>query len=138
MKPRTLGIEEIAIGDQVSFTRQFTDADVSSFAELSRDHNPLHTDDSYAKETMFGRRIVHGMLLGAACSELVGMYLPGLRALYVSQELIFKKPVYPGDTLAIKGEVLAKSASTGIVEIAITFLRGDELVLEGRARVKVL
>ncbi len=39
-----------------SITKQVTDHDIELFAEVSTDHNPVHLDDTYAKDTMFKRR----------------------------------------------------------------------------------
>jgi 3-hydroxybutyryl-CoA dehydratase len=129
---------EIVVGQKASFSRRITKKDVATFAKLSGDRNPLHEDKSYAKTTPFKKPIVHGMLLGALCSTLVGMHLPGKRSLYLYQSLEFKKPVYPGDTLRVVGLVRAKSASTQIIELGVTFHRGRALVARGTAKVRML
>ena len=59
-----LYFEDFSIGQ--TFTtpaRTITEADVVSFSGLSGDYNPLHTDETYASQTIFKQRIVHGMLL---------------------------------------------------------------------------
>jgi len=94
MIPKDLSIDEISVGDQASFDQVWSKKDVQAFAELCGDMNPIHIDAEYARTTKFGRPIVHGMLLGAACSKLLGMQLPGKRCLYLKQSLTFKKPVF--------------------------------------------
>lgn len=136
--PKDVPFEDIALGDNASFERTFSEEDVNDFARLSGDVNPLHTDEAYARTTVFKKRVVHGMLVGSLCSFLVGMHLPGKKCLYLSQTLRFKKPVFIGDTVTVKGTVTAKSVSTRILEIAVSVMRGDVQVMDGTATVQVL
>ena len=138
MTPADLSIEDIRIGDSASFTRTFSEEEVTLFSKLSGDENPLHMEDAYAETTRFKRRLVHGMLVASACSALVGMRLPGKRCLYLAQTLSFKKPVYIGDTLTVRGVVTTKSASTGVVTIAISIKKGEDEVMSGLATVQII
>ncbi len=138
MIPADLSFEDIAVGMSTSFSRTISTEDVESFAKLSGDYNPLHIDDAYAKTTKFGKRVVHGMLLGALCSQLVGMHLPGKRCLYLQQTLSFKKPVFVGDMVSVQGVVEAKSPATKVLDIAISIMRDTEEVASGLAKVQVL
>ena len=52
----------INVGYRAEKFRTFTEEDVKEFAEVSGDHNPLHSDMDYAKTTRFGQPIVHGVL----------------------------------------------------------------------------
>ena len=85
--------ESIATGEEASFRRIIGESDVAAFAELTGDWNPLHMDSSFAATTQFGERIAHGMLVASYFSNLVGMYLPGRRALLLSPDVQFAKPV---------------------------------------------
>lgn len=138
MNAKELSFEEINIGNTASFSRTWTEEDVIAFANLSGDHNPLHMDNSYAKGTQFGQRLVHGMLLGSLCSRFVGMYIPGKKCLYLNQTLSFKKPVFIGDTVEVIGTVISKSEVTKILSISIVMKKDDELVVEGEAKVQVI
>lgn len=131
-------IDELHVGDTVSFSRTITNDDVLRFAELSGDKNPLHLDDEYARTTSFGKRLVHGMLLGSLCSQVVGMHLPGKRCLYLKQDLLFKKPAYIDDTISVTGTVVAKSLATSVLTVKIVMKKNEVIVLEGEARVQVL
>lgn len=130
-------LDDIKVGDVASFERVIVEEDVATFARLSGDYNPLHTDVAYAEATPFGQRVVFGMLLGAFVSQLIGMQLPGRRALILKESLEFKKPVFIGDTIAIIGTVATKSGSTGILEIQISIKRGDEVMTEGSVHARV-
>jgi acyl dehydratase len=142
MKPSELSLSQIYVGQTATHTRTWTEEDVRTFASLSGDENPLHLDIEYAKTTPFGERLVHGMLVGSLCSTLVGMYLPGKKCLYLSQSLIFKKPVFIGDTTTITGVVTAMSEATHIITLAVTIRKGlekdSEIVLLGESKAQVL
>ena len=58
--------------------------------------------------TKFGKRIAHGALSNAVISTVLGMKLPGPGGIYASQEVKYRKPVYLGDTLTAKAEVVEK------------------------------
>jgi len=138
MKPKNLSIEDIQVGDSASFDRVFSEQDVADFARLSGDENPLHMDEAYAADTKFKHRLVHGMLIGSLCSQLVAMHLPGKRCLYLSQTLFFKNPLYINDIVSVSGTVETKSVSTKMLDIAISIKKGSTEVLKGTARVQLL
>jgi 3-hydroxybutyryl-CoA dehydratase len=138
MNAKNLSFSEIKVGDTASFSRVWTEKDVIAFAELSGDENPLHLDEEYAKTKSFGQRLVHGMLLGSLCSALVGMYLPGKRCLYLSQKLVFKNPVFISDTVDVRGTVTLKSQSTKVLSVFIVMKKGEEVVVEGEAWVRMI
>lgn len=89
----------LEIGASATRIKTFTSEDVSGFAQVSGDHNPVHLDDEYAATTRFGRRIVHGMLTASLISAALANDLPGAGTVYLSQSLQFKAPVYLGDTI---------------------------------------
>lgn len=130
--------EEIREGDSASFERAFAEEDIRAFAELSGDHNPLHTDPAYAATTRFGKPIAHGMLVASLFSTLLGMHLPGKRCLYLSQSLTFRKPAYAGETLTVEGVVKRKSEATRTLEIELRAAKAGEEVAGGTALVQVL
>jgi acyl dehydratase len=130
--------DSIVPGESAAFTHRIESAQVDTFAQVSGDHNPLHMDEKYASDTTFGRRVVHGMLLGGLTSRLVGMYLPGRTALLVKHELEFRKPVFIGDEVLVRGTVHNKSEALRLIELELAILRGEDLVATGRAHVRML
>ena len=91
------------VGDVARATRTFTSADVSAFAQLTHDDNPLHADEAFASTHRFGGTVVHGMLYACMFSAIIGQRSPG--AVYLSQTLNFKKPVMLGDTVTAEIQV---------------------------------
>jgi len=92
-------IDDFFVGQHVTLTKTFTDADVDRFVAITGDVNPLHVDDEFAATTRFGRRVIHGMLTASILSTMVGMLLPGTGAIYRSQTIEFLLPVHVGDTV---------------------------------------
>jgi 3-hydroxybutyryl-CoA dehydratase len=100
--------EDFNVGDSASVTKTITEADVILFAGITGDFNPLHVNDEFAKASMFGKRVVHGVISAGLISTVLGMKLPGPGALYLDQTLTFKKPTFIGDTLTATGTIKDK------------------------------
>lgn len=94
--------EDLEVGIEASYQRAVTAADISTFAEVTGDKNPVHLDSAYAAKTMFKEPIAHGMLTAGYISAVFGMELPGPGAIYVSQTLNFRAPVRIGATVVAK------------------------------------
>jgi len=77
-------------------------------AGLFGDFNPLHVDESFAKKSMFGTRILHGPFTAALVSAPVGMFFSGTALAYLEHACRFKAPVRPGDTLETEWTVTQK------------------------------
>ena len=107
-----------------------------SFAQISGDFNPVHLDEEYAKGTMFGKRIAHGMLLGGYISGILGNDFPGEGTIYLKQDMKFMKPVYYGDTITISVTVLEMDDARNRMTLETNcYNQGSELVLAGTALV---
>jgi len=125
---------EIQVGDTASMTKQISDEDVRTFAEISGDKNPVHLDDEFAAQTIFKKRIAHGALSGALVSAVLGMVMPGPGTIYLSQTLNFKAPVYIGDEITARLDVTAYRANKRITTLKTeVFNQEGKLVLDGEA-----
>jgi len=134
-----LSYEAIRVGTEAEFSCVVTAEDVRAFANLSGDYNPLHIDPDYARTTRLGRCIVHGMLLAGLFSRLLGMYLPGRRCLYLSQNTDFVHPVYAGDRLRVVGVVHQKQDATRSLTIRTSIANeAGVTVVRGKAHAIVL
>ena len=102
----TICIEDIEMGMARYIRKIITDRDIEQFAEISTDHNPVHLDDEYARDTIFEGRIAHGMLTAGLVSAVIGEQLPGHGTIYMSQNLKFLAPVRPGDLVHAEVKVV--------------------------------
>jgi 3-hydroxybutyryl-CoA dehydratase len=123
-------IEEITAGMSASMSHVVTDEDVRKFAEVSGDHNPVHLDEDYARQSRFGRRIAHGLFSASFFSGLFGTKLPGPGCVYASQNLKFRRPVYIGDTVIATVTVLSVDVTKRRVLFStVCSVEGKEVIL---------
>jgi len=99
-------IDDIAVGDHAEVAKTISESDVYTYAGVTGDFNPAHVNEHYASGTFFKRRIAHGLLSAGLISNVLGTHLPGPGAVYLSQELKFTAPVYIGDTITARAEVV--------------------------------
>ncbi|KAK6926829.1 MaoC-like dehydratase domain [Dillenia turbinata] len=120
-------------GDILTKMRIFSDWDVIEYSKVSHDANPLHFDAEFARNAGFDDRLVHGMLVASLFPQIIASYFPG--AVYASQSLHFRLPVYIGDQ--ITGEVQAinirEHKKRYLVKFSTRCYKRGTLVLEGEA-----
>jgi len=131
----TICIEDIEIGMVRSLRKRVTDRDIEMFAEISTDRNPVHLDDDYAHDTIFGGRIAHGMLTAGLVSAVIGEQLPGHGTVYLGQNLKFMAPVRPDDVVLAEVEVLDIDHARRRVTMETRCLVDGKKVLVGEATV---
>ena len=132
-----LFLEELTVGQSAMFGKTVTEADITAFAGVSGDTNPIHLHEGFAKTTRFGQRIAHGMLSGSFISTVIGTKLPGPGAIYVSQTLNFMAPVMIGETITAVATITAIDDLRRRVTLRTQCLSGDKVVIEGEAVVQV-
>ena len=124
------------IGQTAEITQTITAQDVETFADLVGDHNPLHLDEEAAKASRFGARIAHGALTAALVSTVLGTKLPGPGTIFLEQQTRFTKPVYIGDTVTARVEVIDWENERRRVRVKTVCENGSgEIVLTGDALV---
>lgn len=99
-------IGEISVGDWAEVAKTISESDVYTYAGVTGDFNPAHVNEHYASSTFFKRRIAHGLLSAGLISNVLGTQLPGTGSLYISQDLNFTAPVFIGDTVTARVEVV--------------------------------
>lgn len=125
---------KIEVGQKAQITRKFTERDVGQYSELSMDFNPVHLDPDFAAQSMFGQRIVHGMLVSSLFSGLLGKHLPGEGTIYLGQDIKFKKPVYLDQNITATVEVIEVRDDKPIITLATTCVNDEgETVVTGQA-----
>lgn len=126
------------LGDTASLSKTITDEDICAFANATGDHNPLHLDAKFAKQTRFGRRIAHGMLSASLISAVIANELPGQGSIYLGQTLQFVAPVFPGDTVTARVTVTEVREDKPIVKLeTVCTNQRDGVVIKGEATVLV-
>ena len=98
-------MKKYEIGRKECMAKTITESDVCLFAGVTGDFNPAHMDAEWAKESVFGERIAHGMLTAGLISAVIGMKLPGPGTIYLEQEAKFLRPVKIGDTITAEVEI---------------------------------
>jgi 3-hydroxybutyryl-CoA dehydratase len=118
---RSVPIDQLSVGDAVESRKTISETDVYLFAGVSGDFNPLHVDAEYAKTTPFGARVAHGPLTFSLCAGLLGMELPGLGTVAVSNQITYEAPVFIGDTIAVRVEVAELDPARNRATMAVTW-----------------
>ena len=129
--------EDLAIGQSASFGKTITEADIVLFAAVTGDTNPMHLNAEYAKDSIYGERIAHGMLAAGLITKVLGTQLPGPGTIYMSQSLKFRAPVRIGQTVTATVEVLALHPDKHRATLRTVCTVAGEPVLEGEAYVSV-
>jgi acyl dehydratase len=134
----TAGVEHVTRG------RTITESDVVNFAGLSGDFVELHTNEEYARQSPFGKRIAHGLLTLSISSGLMvqmNLITDTVLAFYGIDKLRFVKPVFIGDTIHVRKKVvdaMAKSSEMGVVTFETTVLnQNGETVLLYRDKLAI-
>jgi 3-hydroxybutyryl-CoA dehydratase len=111
--------------------RTVTEADVVSFAALSGDYSELHTNEEYARQTPYGRRIAHGALvlsMSIGLTTRMNLTDDTILALWGIDDLRFLHPVFIGDTIQIVKRVIERrelDAARGLVVFETRVTRQD-------------
>ncbi len=129
----TIYLDDMEIGLSRSIAKVMGDVEIESFSKTSEDRNPIHLNDEAGKASIFKSRVVHGMLSASLFSALLGEYLPGHGAIYLSQTLQFTKPVYPGDKVVASVTVININNNKKQVTLKCEAKVGDKLVIKGEA-----
>ncbi len=121
------------VGDSAEFTKMLSEEDVYLFAGITGDRNPVHTSREFAEKTPFRKRVAHGLLTAGTISAAIGMKLPGPGCLYISQILEFKAPVFLGDTVTARVEIVEIVSGRRLRMKTQCFNQDRVLVIDGEA-----
>ena len=126
---------QVSVGDVAEFSKRLSEEDVEAFAEVSGDTNRLHLEESYARRTRFGTRIVHGVLAVGLISAALAR-LPGL-TIYLSQEISFQGPIEVDERATARCEIIDNLGGSRFRVATTVTDSDDETVLDGEAVVLV-
>jgi len=118
--------------DIVTAGRTLTEADIVAFAGISGDHHPLHMDAEYARTTLFGERIAHGLLglsIATGLAARMGFMERTIEA-FLGLEWKFRAPIKIGDTIHATMQVaqtkaMGDAAGVVVFNVAIHNQRGE-------------
>lgn len=106
------------------------------FAKISQDFNPIHLDYEEAKKSRFGKKIVHGMLIGSYFSGMIGNVFPGAGSIYLGQNILFKHPVYYDMRIRIRVEIQSiDRVKKHILLKTQCYDWTDKLLVDGEAKI---
>jgi 3-hydroxybutyryl-CoA dehydratase len=128
-------LHQLHVGQSASLTKTIEEQDITRFAEVTGDNNPVHLNETFAKGTIFKTRIAHGMLTASLFSGLLGMQLPGNGTIYLRQNLRFRAPVKLGDTVVATVSVREINLERKRVVLDTIAKVGDTVVVDGEAEV---
>lgn len=132
-----VSIDRICVGDFAEIVKKIESSDVELFADLSGDYNPVHLDDRYAASSRYKKRIAHGLMVSSLFSGLFGAKLPGEGCVYKSQNLKFKRPVYIGDVVTARIEVVDVDKIKKTILFSTKCLVDNKTVIDGVAEIFV-
>ncbi|HBP31888.1 MAG: MaoC/PaaZ C-terminal domain-containing protein [Advenella sp.] len=130
----------------VSGGRTITETDLTMFAMISGDWNPIHADMEFAKSTRFGQRVVHGVLGMAVSTGMMhemGIFHDSVIAMLGYRNWDFLGPLLVNDTIHLKLTILStelgKSGNSGKIARRFQLInQRDEVVQDGQSDVLVL
>ena len=117
---RERAAEGLQAGDTFTVSRTFTDDDITLFAKISGDYNPVHFDARFAKAKNFSAPICHGLLTASLITEIGGQ----IAWLASGMNFRFKAPVYVGETITCTW-VIAEIDKKGRAKASITITKDD-------------
>ena len=127
--------DSIQVGDTFSSTRFISMDDVQLFADVTGDDNPIHLDEEYAKNSIFGERVVHGVLSLGVMSKVLGKDYPGIGSIAVAISIQFLRPVPVNSEIRVDIKVMEKIEKRKHVRMRCTIYRNNKIAMRGEATV---
>ena len=130
-------IEDLKVGQNAEITRKITEKDINDFAVLTGDNNPVHTNDEFAKKTIFKQKVAHGFITASLISTVIATKLPGPGSIYLSQNLKFLGPVFINDEVMVRITVESVDNEKKRVRLVTECFKSEKKVISGEAIVLV-
>ena len=107
------------------------------FLAASRDTNPLHTRDEYARRHGFPERVMHGMILNGFISHFIGVHFPGDNWLLHAASTQFKTPCHLGDEILIEATVTHVAVSVKVITLDMVLTNLSRQRIAAKSKVQV-
>ncbi len=127
--------ESIQVGDSYSDTRIISAEDVRMFAEVTGDDNPIHLDEDHARQSRFGKRVVHGVLLLGLISKVLGRDFPGHGSVAVALSCRFLRPVPVGAEVTVEIKISEKVEKRKHLKVRVYVYHEGKMALGGEGTV---
>jgi len=127
---RNRTIQGLQIGDTFTISRRFTEEDMLTFADITRDYNAVHFDSRFSGAKNFKDRICHGLLVGSLLTEIGGQ----IGWLASVMNFRFKQPVYFGETITCRFTITDIDERLRAKAEAVYFNQDGNLVLEAELK----
>jgi acyl dehydratase len=117
-----------------------TQENINLYAQASRDFNPIHIDEEFARKTPLGGTIAHGMLILAYLSQMMTSAFGRNWLTTGKLNVRFRGPARPGDTITVSGKVRQTEEKDGENLITCDVLcqnQKGESIITGETRVRV-
>jgi 3-hydroxybutyryl-CoA dehydratase len=130
----------LAVGERAEFSKTIGESDITLFAGLTGDFDPIHVNEAYARTTPFGRRIAHGALIMGLLSTTASMMSRrsverGANAVPVSigyDKIRFVRPVFINDTITARYTIEEVDTGAGRSKAKVEIVnQAGELCLTG-------
>lgn len=113
-----------------------TEEEGRRFAEITKDFNPIHLDETYVQNFRFGKKIVHGMLVGGFISGVIGNKFPGPGSVYMGQDFWFRKPIFYNTKIIVRVEIVKIDHDKKRIYLkTVCKSESGEMLIEGNAKV---
>lgn len=120
--------------------RSITREKINLYAQASKDFNPIHIDEDFARNTPLGGTIAHGMLILAYVSQMMTAAFGKSWLIGGKLNVRFRTPARPGDTITVSGQIrrIEKSENENLVTCGVLCQnQNGESVITGEASVRV-
>jgi len=125
---------DVSVGRKAERSLHVTAEMVRQYAAITGDYNPLHFDEGFAAATRFGALVAQGGITTGILHALVAEDMPGPGTVFLSQNWKFTAPVFIGDTVTGRAEVVKVHDEKPVCQLRVEVVRNDgEVVLEGEA-----
>jgi 3-hydroxybutyryl-CoA dehydratase len=122
-------------GDEFHHKFSYTQEDVETYARISGDTNPIHTNVQAGKESVFGRNIIHGFLGASVFTKIFGSLWYAEGSVYLNQSLKWLKPMFV-DTeyeAVVKVKEIFPEKNRVLYECAVYDAKTGEQAIAGEA-----
>jgi acyl dehydratase len=128
-------LDEIKVGEKLSFVQKIEDKDLLLYLGLTSDSNPIYIQHDYASQTPYEKPVVPSVMLTGIISSAVSKYLPGPGSHILSHEIEYLKPVHHYETIEFLLEVTEVNQRNVAIHV-VGKNEKDEIVIHGKMGVR--